>query len=249
MRQIAFLICAAATMHAGTLALLCSESGDTTCGGVVSLMQATGDFSSVVGFDTTSSTPTLAQIGGYNSVLAWTDSPPNDSIGLGNLLASYYALGGKALTIATYAFSNPWEINGTVMTGAYSALVNNGTNGNVSGNLVAVVPADPIFNGINLSSVVYGFNGNYAHPTLAGGATLLATDGSGVDMIARSSNGVIDVNVWPANFNNNAELYDLLANTLTGGASAAPEPSTFAFMGVGIGALLIRRVRSRRKVA
>ena len=119
--------------------------------------------------------------------------------------------------MATYAFSNLWAIGGAITTGADAGLTNSASNTTPRGNLVATVPGDPIFNGINLSTLTYFTNSNFANPGLAPGATLLATDGGGVDMIARSANGVIDVNLYPG-FNNvtgnNAELYALLANTL-----------------------------------
>jgi len=230
------------SMQAGSLAILCSEGGDPTCSGAVSAMQATGRFSSVTGIDTTGSTPTLADLAGFNAILAETDFAPSDPAALGNVLASYYALGGKELTVATYAFSAPWEIDGTVMTGGYSALTNVGTNGSVSGNLVATVPGDPIFDGVDLSTVTYFNNPNFAHPGLAPGAILLATDGSGVNMIARSPLGVIDVNLYPGDTgDNNAEFFGLLANTLT----STPEPSALTLMGAGLAALLISRSRRR----
>jgi hypothetical protein len=51
---------------------------------------------------------------------------------------------------------------------------------------------------------------------LAAGATLLATDGGGINMIARSSNGIVGLNLFPgfgAAFNN-AEFYRLISNAL-----------------------------------
>jgi PEP-CTERM motif len=63
-------------------------------------------------------------------------------------------------------------------------------------------------------------------------------------MIARSANGVVDVNFWPAAPGatplNNPELYDLLANTLV------PEPTTLGFVGAGFLALIV--ARRRRKI-
>jgi hypothetical protein len=198
------------------LALLCAE-GDTTCGGAVASFQSTGSFSSVDGFDISSSTPTLSQISGYGYVIAWTDYIPNNSVTVGNLLADYYDLGGKHLTIATYSFSGTWVIAGRVMTGNYVALTG-GSLGDVSGNLSVLVPGDPIFSGLNLSGLTYSHNGNFIHPSVAMGATLLATDGAGTNMIARSGNGVVNVNLWPgAPGVNSANFYTLMARTLQAG--------------------------------
>jgi hypothetical protein len=236
----------------GSLALLCAEGATAGCAGAQALMQATAAFTTVDVYDVTSGNPALATISGYNAILAWTDDSPADPAGLGNLLASYASLGGKHLTVATYAFSNPWAITGAIMSGNYAALTNLGVNGTTSGNLVATVPGDPIFTGITLSSVVYFENDNFAHPGLASGATLLATDGAGVDMIARSASGVIDVNLVPGFYGtNNAAFYSLLANTLTlgptvtPGPAVTPIPATWLLTLTGIVGLAMFQMRER----
>ncbi|HVO97297.1 MAG TPA: hypothetical protein VMT15_04485 [Bryobacteraceae bacterium] len=209
-------------------------------------MLATGLFSSVDVFDTTSSTPTLSAISGYGFVLAWTDSIPSSGAAVGNLLASYYALGGRHLTVATYGFSNPWEISGTIMTGGYVALTNVGANGDVSGNVVASVPSDPIFSGITLSTVTFSHNGNYSHPGLASGATLLATDGAGINMIARSSLGVVNVNMWPGG-GGSASFFKLLGQTLTNGSTLPPTPAppTWILLATGLAGLALYQMKDR----
>ena len=198
-----------------SLAILCSENG-STCPGSVSQLQATGLFSSVTGFDTTFTTPTLAQISGYGAVLASTNNlySPNNPTALGNLLASYYNPGVNHLTIAAYAYSSSSSIAGAVMAGNYAALTTSGSIADVSGNLVAVVPSDPIFQGISLSSVLYYHDAFYAHPALAPGATLLATDGAGVNMIARSANGVIDFNMYTGGRGQSAAFFMLVGQSL-----------------------------------
>lgn len=235
---------------AGSLALLCSDSGN--CPGARTQLIATSAFTTVDLYDVTSSNPALGTISGYNAVLAYTNVPPGDPVGLGNLLVGFANLGGKHVTVATYAFSNPWEITGGIIAGNYAALTNVSVNGDVSGNLVATIPSDPIFTGITLSGVTYFENGNFAHPGLASGATLLATDGAGINMIARSANGVIDVNLYPGYLSpNNAAFYQLLANTLTLGPTALaapsgiPVPTTWLLMLTGIVGLALFQARER----
>ena len=125
----------------------------------------------------------------------------------------------------------------------HDALLNVGNNGNVTGQLVATVPSDPIFAGITLSDVSFFHNGNFAHPDLAPGATLLATDGAGINMIARSADGIVDVNLFPGDLGNNALFYQLLAQTFTP-ASAIPEPASVSLLLgglLGLGLLRFRR--------
>jgi hypothetical protein len=105
--------------------------------------------------------------------------------------------------------------------------VNANTYANPSGNLVAVAPTDPVFSGITLSNVAYYHSSGFANPALVSGATLLATDGAGMNMIVRSANGVMNINLYPGlgagrangTVDNNAEFYNLVANTFVGASS------------------------------
>jgi len=207
------VICA----DAGTLAIVNADN-PASAAGVQAALMATGRFDTVDLIDAYGSSPVLGTLSGYDAVLAYSNRQLWDPNGLGDVLGQYYELGGKHLTLATFAFSGgPVQIGGAMGGGEFAGLTFGGT-GEVSGNLVATVPSDPIFANIDLAGVSYSHNGNFAHPGLASGATLLATDGGGVDMIARSANGVIDVNIYPGGANDRA-TYDLLADTLT-----SPEP-------------------------
>jgi hypothetical protein len=205
-------------------------------------------------------TVTASQLEQYDDVLVWNaETPP---VGLGDTLATYYYSGNKHLTIASFSFSNlgaPFfldlRLTGAIAASPYAAFVNSGATGMPDGALVETVPTDPIFQGVDLSALrYYSGSGNFANPTLASGATLLATDGSGLDMIARSENGIIDLNFYPGdtgtdpNFDNNATLFQLIANSFpaSGGGSttAVPEPSALAWMAMA--ALGIAGKRRRR---
>ncbi len=196
------------------LAILVSESDPTSA--PVTQLQATGVFDTVTVINVHDSTPTLADLAGYESILAYTNSTPNNPAAVGDLLADYVDAGGH-LVMGTYGFSSPWAFQGQITENGYSPFENVGVNGDVSGNLVAAVPNDPIFAGIDLNAVSYFHNGNFAHPGLDAGATLLATDGAGTDMIARNADGnIVAVNLYPRGTSpeNNQEMYDLIANAL-----------------------------------
>ena len=230
--------------HAGTLAIVSADS-PVSAAAAQALLLATGRFDAVDLIDAYGSSPNLAAISGYDSVLAYSNRQLWDPSGLGDVLAQYYDLGGKHLTLATFAFSGgPVQIGGAMGSGNYVALAFGGT-GDVSGSLVPTVPSDPIFADIDLAAVSFSHNANFAHPALALGATLLATDGSGVNMIARSANGVIDVNIYPGSAlapgSPNGVTFDLLANTLT-----TPEPQ---FTTLVLGALIagFRGLRGSRR--
>jgi hypothetical protein len=219
--------------------------------GAQSKLNATGLFTQVDTLDSFS-TPLLGQLTPYDAVLAYTNFAPGDSLALGNVLADYVDAGG-GLVMATYSLSSTWGIAGRIMTPGYSPLLNSGTSGDVSGSLTAVIPGDPIFSGVNLGALTYFHNANFAHPLLAGGATLLATDGSGHNMIGRNGAGnMLTYNLFPGDFDghNNEQFYKLLGNGLdnvSGGQVAqTPEPGTLALLGMGaLG--LTRKLRRRRE--
>ncbi|MGD9616625.1 MAG: PEP-CTERM sorting domain-containing protein [Alphaproteobacteria bacterium] len=213
---------------------------------------ATGDFSSVDVFDAESGTPTLAQLQGYDAVLAYTNSEPADPAGLGDVLKDYVD-GGGGLVMKTYAFSNPWAIGGGITGTGYAPLVNVGVNGDVSGNIVQTA-ASPIFDGVNLAALTYYHNSNSAHPALDATATLLADDGgAGIPLIAINAAGnIIGNNMFPGNCcgGNNDEFYRLLANELlvVAGESITPvpEPGSLALLGASfVGWTILRRRRDR----
>ncbi len=216
----ALLFTAAAAQALPDLLIVAADSNPPTAE-----MTASGKFASVAVFDARSGTPTLPQVLQYDVILAYSNSIPLDPIGLGDVLADAVDA-GRIVTVATYGMSQPWAITGRVQTAGYNPL-GIATTGDVSGSLTAVVPADPIFRGVTLSAVSYFHNSNFAHPTLAPGATLLATDGAGINMIARSaSRRVQGMNLFPgSNVGSNAEFFELVANIVSRSSGAVPSAS------------------------
>lgn len=182
----------------------------------------TGTFSTVDNFNLGSGTPTLGELQAYDAVIAYTNFPPSDASGTGDVLADYVD-GGGCLVLSTYAFSQPWAITGRIATTGYSPLTDMGLNGNVSGNLNPIIPNDPVFNGVDLGSLTYFHNSNFARPGVDAGATLVADDGNGVNMIARNASmNVVGINMYPGDISGNSDdqytIYANAASSCTGGS-------------------------------
>lgn len=230
---VASMLCASAFAGAPNVLVLGVDSD-----GLSGDLMGTGKLGSVSFYNPNFGLPSLSSLQGYNAVLVFTNSAPNDPVGLGDLLKDYADAGG-GVVINTYAFSSPWAIGGGITGAGYAPLVASGSNGDVSGKLVQVAPS-AIFNGVDLSALTYFHNDNYGQPGLAAGATLLATDGAGVNMIAVNGNGrIIANNTFPnygPSFGTNAEYYKLTANELVA-VSAVPEPASYAMLLAGLGAV------------
>jgi len=113
-----------------TLALVQSDGATAYVTAAQAKLMATGKFSQIDIIDARSSTPTAAALSQYTDVLAWTNNFPADGTALGDALAQFYfnnGLGGKHVTIATYALTNPGGISGGISTGAGGA--RSGTRG------------------------------------------------------------------------------------------------------------------------
>jgi N-acetylneuraminic acid mutarotase len=126
-------------------------------------------------FDAFSGTPTLQQLEEYNIVYAFSNSPWNDAVAMGNVLADYEDAGG-VVTVGTFAWDSrgPWLLQGRWMTGGYSPY--NSTNiSNFSNNTANITdPGHPLMQGVTTLTAFYR-NGL----TLASGASSVAmwTDG------------------------------------------------------------------------
>lgn len=218
---------------------------DFTGSTVKAAFDATGLFSTVdyldLGF---SGVLTSSDLAGYDGAYVYTNYPPVHPGDWGDALKSFVDAGGQ-LTLSTYAFSSPWDIPGGITGAGYAPFLNSGINGDVSGTITPVAP-DKVFNGVNLAGVTYFHNGNYAQPTLAAGAVLVATD-SGTGLIAHNAAGsVYGFNLY-AGFGASSDTYLMIANSLTGQISSAPEPSSWAMMLAGFG--LVGGALRRRKTA
>jgi VCBS repeat-containing protein len=210
-----------------------NSEGQTAQAGLAAL----GLFDSIT-VSTQTSGLALSDFAGYEVVLTWSDSQYSDPTGTGNVLADFVDAGG-GVVLATYSLSSPWWIQGRIANSAYAPLTPTDSLDQPTGSVVATVPGDAIFQGVNLAALAGTFfiNSNFAVPVLAAGAELLATDGEGTNLIARNAAGtVIAANLFPG-FEGASEtdFWTLFANMImnvggTGGGGGFNEdaPSVIA---------------------
>lgn len=138
-------------------------------------------------FLTTNSTPTLAQLMAYDSVLIFTDANVLDPSGFGDILASYIESGGGVVN-ATFTANVPITGNFT----AYDLYTNSGQgNGTNLGLGLINEPTHPILD--NVSSFDGGTSSFHnTGGTLATGATVVAEYTNGEPLI------IVKDNVGPA---------------------------------------------------
>jgi len=180
-------------------------------------LSATGLFDAVDSIGIGTSTPVLQDLMPYDSVLVVTNCEPADPVVFGDLLADYVDAGGNVV-LTTYATSDPWSVQGRIMTSGYAPLPNSATLTCITEPLVILEPGDPIFSGVNVGAMTIDTNCNMADSALDTGATLIAEDSAGINMIARNSAGNVMVfNIFATpNGSNNDEFWLLLANSLQG---------------------------------
>ena len=215
------------TVHAQSSVLVANANSNNNADLNAAL---SASFDTVDNFDLINDgTPSLELLSSYNVVVAYTNNTPADQAGTGNVLADYVDAGG-CVVISTYALSSTWEITGRMSDSGYNPFTNTGPTADVSGNLNALIPLDPIFNGVDLGALSYFHNSNFAQPDLDAGATLVADDGASTNMIARNANGnVVGMNLFPGNIGgNNEQLYAMFVNAASScaGNVAPPSPLT-----------------------
>ncbi len=134
--------------------------------------------------DSTNPLPTLNQLRGYQSVMFYSDSTVNDSIGMGNVLADYLDQGGGVL-VNTFAFATNgnYALLGRVSTGGYLPFTQAGYTTPASLSLIKDLPLHPLLDGVN--SFVGGSMSFQNSPVAAAaGATLVGHWSNGQPFVA-----------------------------------------------------------------
>ena len=201
---------------------------------------ATGKFSAVDIIDASSTTPTLAQLQGYGSVLVWSDSGFADPTTLGNNLADYVDSGG-GVVIAVFADASV-PIGGRFASDDYYAMEPAGQTEGTELTLGTVQePSSPIMAGVTtFDGGSSSFRGT-GSPNMS--AVRVADWSNGEPLVLRRTIGGVprvDLNFFPPSSDARPDFWTastdgvkLMANALifTGGcgsSKATPTISTVA---------------------
>ena len=121
-------------------------------------------------FDAASGTPTLAQLTPYNIVVAFSNNPYADPVGMGNVLADYADTGGIVVGLNFDWFGAPFGLDGRWITGGYTPFNVGPTNFSTS-CLGTYDTTHPLMQGISAGSLCAFFRHTL---TLSSGAVSVA---------------------------------------------------------------------------
>lgn len=222
---------------------------------VSAYLASTGLLGSVTYVDAKYSTPTLAQLNAYDSVLVWGHHGFADNVTLGNNLADYVD-GGGGVVLCPFSDSANWSeaplIKGRIAGPTYSATSPDGYIYYSSVGTMGVHDSgSPILAGVTTAT-----GGPFRSKVIMNpGAVSVAmyADVTTLSMVATNHGGqVVNVNLYPGE-NTSAsdmtgEYATLYANALiysadAGNVNPVPEPSSLFGLGAGLAGLLgfIRR--------
>ena len=121
-------------------------------------------------FDAFSGTPTLGQLQQYNIVVAFSNNPYADPVGMGNVLADYADSGGVVVGLNFNWFGAPFGLDGRWMTGGYTPF-NIGPTNFATSCLGTYDTTHPLMQGISAGSLCAFFRHTL---TLSSGAVSVA---------------------------------------------------------------------------
>jgi len=154
-----------------------------------------------------SSTPSVSTLLNYDSVLVWSNSPFNDAVALGDVLADYVDLGG-GVVLATFVWYGPtFDLEGRVMTD-YSPFQQAGGSLYTTADLDWYNSTHPIMNGVSAISEYYRDN-----VVLTTNAELVANWSDGYPFVAVKGS-VVGITLFPPPLQWTGDVPTLIHNAL-----------------------------------
>jgi hypothetical protein len=188
-----------------------SEGNDTQA--IVNAIVASGivaDPADVVNLGSRTQTP-LQPLADISVVIYYGNWRP--AFAVGDVLADYVDQGGH-LVLGMYVFSSPWSLTGRLMTTGLSPFGVSAARFSPTG-VLDMSTADmthPIMQG--LTSVSYWRNTNFVNPPLMPGATLIASDTAGNNVVAvNADNSVVGIVMYPV-FTTTGQAWQLILNAV-----------------------------------
>ncbi len=191
------------------VAVLTAESTTAWNTDVASKLMGVGSLPKVDIISVTGSTPSLAQLRSYQSVMVYSDGNFNDSVAMGNVLADYIDQGG-GVVIQTFGFYNGSGLGllGRISNGYLPFTTASYT---APGNLTLVkdLPLHPLLDGVN------SFNGgtsSYLNSSISivPGATLVAHWSNGQPLVGTTNKGpgrITGLNFFPPSSDVRSDLW------------------------------------------
>ena len=154
-----------------------------------------------------SSTPSVSTLLNYDSVLVWSNSPFNDAVALGDVLADYVDLGG-GVVLATFVWYGPsYDLEGRIMTD-YSPFQQAGGSLYTTADLDWYNSTHPIMNGVSAISEYYRDN-----VVLTTNAELVANWSDGYPFVAVKGS-VVGITLFPPPLQWTGDVPTLIHNAL-----------------------------------
>ena len=189
------------------VALLGSESMASYVTDVQTYLAAFSDLTIIDIIDVRSSTPSLATLLNYDTVLVWSDSSFFNPIALGDVLADYVDLGG-GVVMATFSWYGPsYDLEGRMMTD-YSPFLPATSNLYTTANLGTYDSSHPIMQGVTAISEYYRDD-----VTLATDAVQIAAWDDGVPFVATKGR-VVGMTLFPPPVEWTGDVPTLVHNAL-----------------------------------
>jgi parallel beta-helix repeat protein len=218
------------------VAILGAEQNASFLQDVKNTIVATGKYNSgqVDIFNVASSTPTLATLNNYSSVLVFSDNFFQDPNTLGNNLASYVNE-GHGVVDAMFDNLNGFALGGIWASGEYSPLVAGGSTGGSAGLGAVAQPGHAVMAGV---TSFFGGGASYRGTSGVTGP-LIASWSDGQPLVAEKLGRfgkIIGLNFWPVSNNvfgagwiASTQGGLLMANALQYTAPAPPTAASFSF--------------------